>query len=99
MRRQANHEGDLVDRIQESGDTFDGVLINPAAYTHTSIALLDAVKCITIPVIEVHLSNIHSRESFRGHSVTAAGAVGVIAGFGTQSYHMALDAILCILRE
>lgn len=97
--RQSNHEGDLVDWIQEAGDTFDGILINPAAYTHTSIALLDAVKCIRIPVIELHLSNIHGRESFRAHSVTAAGAVGVIAGFGTKSYHFALDAMLNILRE
>lgn len=97
--RQSNHEGDLVDWIQEAGDTCDGIVINPAAYTHTSITLLDAVKCISIPVIEVHLSNIHSRESFRAHSVTAAGAVGIIAGFGTKSYHLALDAMLNILRE
>lgn len=97
--RQSNHEGDLINWIHEAGDTFDGVLINPAAYTHTSIALLDAVKCIRIPVIEVHLSNIHGRESFRAHSVTAAGAVGIIAGFGTMSYHLALEAMLRILRE
>ncbi len=97
--RQSNHEGDLIDWIHEAGDTFDGILINPAAYTHTSIALLDAMKCTCIPVIEVHLSNIHSRESFRAHSVTAAGAVGIIAGFGTMSYYLALEAMLRILRE
>lgn len=97
--RQSNHEGDMIDWIQEASNTFDGILINPAAYTHTSIALLDALKSVRIPVVEVHLSNIHAREAFRAHSLTAAGAAGIVSGFGTKSYTLALDALLGILSR
>lgn len=97
--RQSNHEGLMIDWIQEASETFDGILMNPGAYTHTSIALLDAVRSIRIPVVEVHLSNIHAREPFRSHSVTSAGAAGIIAGFGTDSYRLGLEGLLGILRH
>lgn len=97
--RQSNHEGFLIDWIQEAADTFDGILINPGAFTHTSIALLDALKSIKIPVVEIHLSNIHAREPFRAHSVTAAAAAGIVAGFGPDSYLLGLKGLVeLILR-
>lgn len=97
--RQSNHEGVLIDWIQEAGETFDGILINPGAYTHTSIALLDALRSVSIPAVEVHLSNIHARESFRTHSITAAGAKAVIAGFGTDSYRLGLEGLLSLIQN
>lgn len=97
--KQSNHEGELIDWIQAAIGEQDGILINPGAYTHTSVAILDAIKSVKLPVVEIHLSNIHARETFRAHSVTAAGAVGVIAGFGTMSYHLALEAMSNILTE
>lgn len=91
---QSNHEGVLVDRILEANDKFDGIIINPAALTHYSYSILDAIRSIAIPVIEVHISNIHAREEFRRHSVTAGAASGVIAGLGSDGYLLAVRALL-----
>ena len=90
--RQSNHEGDLVDWIQEARSAASAVVINPAAYSHTSVALLDALKAAELPVIEGHLSNPAARESFRHHSCVSMAATGVIAGLGVQGYELALDA-------
>jgi 3-dehydroquinate dehydratase II len=95
--RQSNHEGQLVDWVQEAGRAGAGVILNAGAYTHTSIALRDAIKGASAMTIEVHLSNVHARESFRHHSHLAAVAVGVICGFGARSYVLALDAIVPLL--
>ncbi|MBI5313973.1 MAG: type II 3-dehydroquinate dehydratase [Methylocystis sp.] len=91
--RQSNHEGDLVDWIQEAGGAGAPVILNAGALTHTSIALYDAIKGAQAVVIEVHLSNVHARESFRSHSFISPAARGVIAGFGPLSYLLALDAV------
>ena len=91
--RQSNSEGELVDWIQGARDEFDALILNPGAYTHTSIAILDALLAVGLPVIEVHLSNIHKREDFRARSYVSKAALGVIAGFGKSSYVMALDAL------
>lgn len=96
--RQSNVEGELVTWIQEVLGQIDGLIINAAAYTHTSVALQDALKLHSVPVIEVHLSNIHQREAFRHHSYISAAAQGVIAGFGSRGYLMALDALAAQLR-
>lgn len=97
--RQSNHEGELVTMIQEARDGYAGVIINPAAYTHTSIALLDALKLLDIPVVEVHLSNIYKREAFRHHSYVSTVAQGTISGFGGHGYILALDALRALLDE
>ncbi len=91
---QSNHEGELVDRIQQAAEDVDGLIINPAAYTHTSVALRDALLMLDIPVIEVHLSNIYRRESFRHHSMTAPAVTGQIAGLGKTGYRLALEALV-----
>jgi len=96
---QSNHEGALIDRIQQAAEDCSGIVINPGAYTHTSIALLDALLAVDRPVIEVHLSNIHRRESFRQHSYTAKAATGIIAGLGANSYLLAMEAMAGLLAE
>ena len=105
---QSNHEGGLVDRIQQAGgapeadgegDRCDGILINAGAYTHTSVAIRDALLGVAIPFVEVHLSNVHAREPFRHHSYLADRAVGVICGFGPMSYRLALEGLVAHLKE
>lgn len=88
---QNNIEGEIINKIQSAYSKYDGIIINPAAYTHYSIAILDAIKSVSIPTIEVHLSNIHSREEYRHHSVTASACIGQISGFGPYGYLMALS--------
>ena len=90
---QSNIEGELVNKIHEIGFSFDGIVLNAGAYTHTSIALHDAIKAVTTPVIEVHISNVHAREPFRHKSIISAACKGVIAGFGMDSYRLALEAV------
>ena len=91
---QSNIEGEIIDKLHEVGFNFDGVILNAAAYTHTSVGIGDAVKAIKSPVIEVHISNVHAREEFRHHSYIAANARGVIAGFGLKSYDLAIESFL-----
>lgn len=95
---QSNVEGEIVNKIQSAAGAYDGIVINPAAYTHYSVAILDALKSVPVPAVEVHLSHIASREEFRHKSVTAAGCVGQIAGFGFDSYYLALSALIGRLR-
>lgn len=95
---QSNHEGALVDRIHAARGACDGILINAGAFTHTSVALRDALLGVAIPFVELHLSNVHARESFRHHSFLADRAVGVICGFGPASYRLALEGLVAHLR-
>lgn len=97
--RQTNEEGELVNWIQSASNGYSGIIINAGAYTHTSIAILDALTAIKLPTIEVHLSNIHQRESFRNTSYVSQAAVGVICGFGPQGYLFAIDALDTILKK
>lgn len=90
---QSNHEGAIVDKIQQAYGAFDGILINPAAYTHTSVAILDALKAVAIPTVEVHISDIDSREEFRRHSYVSLYAFRTIAGHGFEGYRMGLEAL------
>jgi 3-dehydroquinate dehydratase-2 len=97
---QSNHEGELVEHIQKAGqDGTDAIVINPAAYTHTSVALRDALLATRIPFVEVHLSNIHKREEFRHRSLLVDAAIGTVAGFGPSSYTMALRGIVEYLQH
>ena len=90
---QSNIEGELINKIHEEGFTCDGIVLNAGAYTHTSIALHDAIRAVTSPVVEVHISNVYTREAFRHHSCISAACRGVIAGFGLNSYRLALEAL------
>jgi 3-dehydroquinate dehydratase II len=96
---QSNHEGALVDAIHEALGEHHGILINPGAYTHTSVAIRDAIAAVAIPTVEVHLSNVYKRESFRHHSYIAPVAVGQISGFGAESYRLGLYALVHHLRQ
>ncbi|TAN78066.1 MAG: type II 3-dehydroquinate dehydratase [Magnetospirillum sp.] len=96
--RQSNHEGDLVTWIQEARGRAAGIVINAGAYTHTSVAILDALLAAEVPAVEVHLSNIHQRDSFRHHSYVAKAAKGMICGFGSHGYVLALDALARLIK-
>ena len=95
---QSNHEGGLIDTIQAAVGRYQGLLINPGAYTHTSVALADCLAGVAVPAVEVHLSNLHRREGFRRRSFTAGAAVGVVQGFGPLSYELGLRALVRILE-
>lgn len=90
---QSNVEGEIINKIHETGFSFDGIILNAGAYTHTSIAIYDAIKGVKTPVIEVHISNVYARETFRNHSQIAGACKGIIAGFGLDSYRLAVEAI------
>ncbi len=96
---QSNHEGALVDAIHAAIGVYQGLLINPGAYTHTSVAIRDAIAAVNLPTVEVHLSNIHRREEFRHHSYIAPVAIGQISGFGANSYRLGLQALVHHLRQ
>ena len=91
---QSNHEGELLDKLHEVGFDYDGIVLNAGAYTHTSVALADAIKAIKTPVVEVHISNVHQRETFRHHSYISPVAEGVIVGFGLRGYELAVSYFL-----
>ncbi len=96
---QSNHEGEIVDIIGKADKKYSAIIINPAAYTHTSVAIRDALQAIKTPAVEVHLSNIYAREEFRRHSLTAPACCGQISGFGKNSYLLALEAVLDLLED
>ncbi len=93
---QSNHEGEIVDKIQSAKGLYDGIIINPAAYTHTSVAIADAIKAVNLPAVEIHLSNINSREDFRKKSITAPSCIGQISGFGRNGY---LAGLFCLIKH
>ena len=96
---QSNNEGELINRMQEVGFSYDGIVLNAGAYTHTSIALLDCIRSLKCPVVEVHISNVHKREEYRHHSMISAGCLGVICGFGLESYELAVQGLLSHSKE
>lgn len=96
---QSNHEGEIIDRIHASPGVFDGIMINAGAYTHTSIAIRDAIAGVNIPTVEVHLSNIHKREKFRHRSLIAPVCIGQISGFGVESYRLGLQALVTYIKN
>jgi 3-dehydroquinate dehydratase-2 len=96
---QSNVEGELVTRIQEAHGRAQAIIINPAAYTHTSVAIADALRAVALPAVEVHLSNVHAREPYRQQSFVAPVCIGTIGGFGARGYALALDAVLDLLEE
>lgn len=96
---QSNHEGDIVDRIQQARGVHDFILINAGAYTHTSVAIRDALLSVSIPFIEIHISNVHAREEFRHHSYLSDKALGVIVGFGTDGYEYALRRAASLIKS
>lgn len=91
---QSNHEGDIVEKIHSAKDNFDGIMINAGAYTHTSVAIRDAISSVNIPTVEIHMTNIYKREEFRHHSYIAAVSIGQISGFGINSYKLGLKAVV-----
>lgn len=96
---QSNIEGEIVDKIQSVKDSFDGIVINPAAYTHTSVAIRDAISAVALPAVEVHISNIHSREEFRKNSLIAPVCIGQISGFSADSYRLGLKGLIDFLNN
>ena len=96
---QSNNEGELINKIQEVAEIYDGLIINPAAFTHSSIAILDSLRAINKPKIEIHLSNIYAREEYRKKSITAEGVNGLICGFGPNSYILGIDAIANLIYK
>ena len=91
---QSNIEGEMIDKLHEVGFSYDGIVLNAGAYTHTSVALQDAIRGIAAPVVEVHISNVHKREEFRHHSMISCACLGVICGFGLDSYRLGVEALL-----
>lgn len=96
---QSNHEGTIIDAIQAAKDSAAGIVINPAAYTHTSVAIADALRAVNLPVVEVHISNVHAREEFRRHSYVSPAAAAVIAGAGLNGYRYAIDHLASLLKQ
>lgn len=96
---QSNTEGEIINKIHEKGFSYDGIILNAGAYTHTSVAIYDAIKAIQTPVIEVHISNVHAREEFRHRSLIAAACKGVIAGFGFDSYRLSVEALKSMIGK
>lgn len=96
---QSNHEGEIVEKIQSAYENFDGIVINPAAYTHTSVAIRDAISAVNIPTVEIHMTNIQAREDFRQKSLIAPVCVAQICGFGTESYKLGLKGLVELLKN
>ena len=95
---QSNHEGDIIDKIQEAKNVYDGILLNAGGYTHTSVAIRDAISSVQVPTVEIHLTNIHAREEFRHTSLISAVCIGQICGFGAYSYDLGFNAIVNYLK-